>query len=244
MFEPEDFVGRWIKLSPDGRTAYTGYKDIYKKGSRLLVNPDNVFVVPEYGSIDVLYVWDISGGRPRVLRMKDSPGLNGFGIALSPDGKRLSYLSFTGYPLFSHDVPAFDPSNFEKRPVTYPTKANKAESQDLAFHPYLEIAAAPNEDGAVCCDRESGAVLPGLANLAAPPLGEVKATHVYFSANGRNLLVECDNGADRYLRKAKLNLTAAQVERIKAAEKQGPPAAPAPNPPAGGAPRTVGLPKA
>lgn len=222
VVEPGNFVGRWIKIAPDGRTAYTGYKDIYEKGSRLLVNPDRIDIIPEYGSIDVLYVWDLSTGRPRPLMSKGSPGLNGYGIALSPDGKRLSYLSYTGYPLYSHDVPAFDPTDFQKRPVTYPTKANKAESQDIAFHPYLPIAAAPNEDGAVCFDRESGQVLSGLVNLTAPPIGEVKAKHVYFSPDGRNLLIECDNGADRYLRKVKLNLSPTQVEQIKSLEKQQP----------------------
>lgn len=221
VFEPENFVGRWIKIAPDGRTAYTGYKDVYKRGSRLLVNPNSIDLIPEYASIDILYVWDISTAHPRCTGMKDSPGLNGFAIALSPDGKRLSYLSFTGYPLYSHNIPAFDPTNFEKRPVTYPTKDNKAESRDLAYHPWLEIAAAPSEDGAVCFDRESGEVLKGMVDLSSPPLGEVKATHVYFSADGRNLLIECDNGADRFLRKVKLNLTAAQIERMQTLEKEG-----------------------
>lgn len=221
VFEPESFVGHWIKVAPDGKTAYTGYTDTYKRGAQLLVNPDHVQLVPDYRSIDILYVWDIETNKPRCTGMKGSPGLNGFGLALSADGKRLSYLSFTGYPLYSHDIPGFDPTNFDKRPVTYPTKDNKAESKDLAYHPWLEIAAAPSEDGAVCFDRESGEVLAGLLNLNAPPLGEVKAAHVYFSADGRNLLIECDNGADRFLRKVKLNLTAAQVERMEKLEKEG-----------------------
>jgi hypothetical protein len=28
VFEPETFVGRWIKIAPNGRTAYTGYTDV------------------------------------------------------------------------------------------------------------------------------------------------------------------------------------------------------------------------
>jgi hypothetical protein len=152
--------------------------------------------------------------------MKRSPGLNGCGLALSADAKRISYLSQMGYPLYSQNIPGFDPGNFDKRPVAYPTKDNKAEARDLAYHPWLEIAAVPSEDGAVCFDRESGEVLAGILNLSAPPLGEVKATHVYFSADGRNLLIDCDNGEDRFLRRVKLNLAATQVERMEELERE------------------------
>lgn len=220
VFEPETFVGRWIKVAPNGTTAYTGYTDVLKRGEQLLVNPGQVQLVPLAGPIDVLYIWDISTNKPRCTGMKRSPGLNGCGLALSADGKRISYLSQMGYPLYSQNIPGFDPANFDKRPVAYPTKENKAESRDLAYHPWLEIAAAPSEDGAVCFDRESGEVLTGMLNLSAPPLGEVKATRVCFSADGRNLLIECDSGADRFLRRVKLNLTAAQVERMEELERE------------------------
>jgi hypothetical protein len=228
VLEPPDFVGRWVKVAPDGRTAYTGYKEAYRRGSQLLVNPGGIDVVPTYGIIDVLYVWDLAGGRPRCARMKWAAGLNGCGIALSPDGRRLSYLSPGGYPANSGNAPAFDPTNFDRRPVTYATKSADADPQDVAFHPYLEIAAAPAGGAAAACfDRESGALLPDMAAPLLPPLRGAKVKRVYFSPDGLSLLVECVDGAVASLRQMRLRLTPAQVRQMdeaKARPPAGPPA--------------------
>lgn len=215
VLEPQNFIGRWVKLSPDGRLLYAGYKDIYQKGDRLLVNPDRIHVIPEYGSIDQLYVYDITAQRPRRVAFKDEVGANGFGLSLSADGKRLSYQSFTGYPLYSKNIPAFDALNLEKRPVTYSTKEVNGDCRNLDFHPFLEIAAAPSQDGVICFNRETGEALPKLADLSYPPLGEVKAKRVFFSADGRNVLIEVDDGADRSLRKVRLNLTPEQIKKCQ-----------------------------
>lgn len=215
VLEPQNFVGRWVKISPDGRLLYAGYKDIYQKGDRLLVNPDRIHIIPEYGSIDQLYIYDITAPRPRRAGFKDQVGANGSGLSLSPDGKRLSYQSFTGYPLYSKNIPAFDPMNLDKRPVTYSTKEVNGDCRNLDFHPFLEIAAAPSQDGVICFNRETGEALPKLADLTSPPLGEVKAKRVFFSADGRNVLIEVDDGADRSLRKVRLNLTPEQIKKCQ-----------------------------
>jgi hypothetical protein len=225
VLEPDNFFGRWVRVSPDGREVYTGYTEVYRKGSRLLFNPDRIHVIPEYGSIDALLVYDVTGQRPREVRMKDAPGANGSGIALSGDGRRLSYLSYTGYPIYSGNVPAFDPSNFDKRPVTYPAKANKAKAQDIAFHPVLELAAAAGDDGAVVFNRETGDALPELADQRNTPANDRKATRAYFSPDGRNLILECPTAVkgEKYLRRVKLNLT---PEQLKTLDHPPAPAAP------------------
>jgi hypothetical protein len=158
---------------------------------------------------------------------KEEAGANGSGLVLSPDGKRLTYLSFGGYPIGSGNVPAWDPTDLTKRPVSYPAKANKAAATKVAFHPALEIAAAPSEDGAVVFDRETGDVQPDRIDLKTRPLGGVKVNDCFFSTDGRHLILDCGDPAtgERQLRKVKLNLSPEEAARAGQ-----PPAAPPPPP--------------
>jgi hypothetical protein len=227
--EPAGFAGRWIKVSPDGRWLYAAYKDVYQKGNELLVNPDAIHVLPRYGNIDQLHVYAIAGPVPRRAAVKEEAGGNGFGLALSADGKRVSYLSYVGYPLYSGNVPAWDPADLTKRPVSYPCKANKAGATKIAFHPVLEIAAAPSEDGAVAFHRETGEVQARRLDLRPALAAGVKVHDCVFSADGRHLLLVCEDPGtkERYLRKVKLNLSPEE-----AAKAGKPPLAPPPPPPA------------
>jgi hypothetical protein len=210
VLEHPRFFGTWCVVAPGGKELYAGYREIFQKGSRLLINPDRIHVVPEYGSFESLMIYDISRPTPRLIRYKDDPGGNGNGLAMSPDGKKLSYLSHVGYPVFSGNIPAWDPTNLDKRPVSYPAKESKASPKSLAYHPTLPIAASITESGVICFQRDTGAVEPDRADLKYPPLGEVKVHRCWFSPDGRNLLFDCESGADRFLRRVRLNLTAAE----------------------------------
>jgi hypothetical protein len=214
VLEPADLFGSWAVVSPDGRDLYAGYREVYQKGARLLFNPDRIYVVPDYGTFDALMAYDITGDKSVRRRLKEEPGGNGTGVVLSPDGKRLSYLSHTGYPVSSGDIPAWDPGSFDKRPVGYPTRPHQASPLWVAYHPVLEIAAAPARGGVVCYDRETGEVQPKRADLTYPPLGEVTVHRVFFSPDGRHLLLECEGGGVRSLRRVRLNLTAAEAARV------------------------------
>ncbi len=211
VLEPTKFYGTWAVVSPNGDELYAGYREVYQTGSTLLFNPDQIYIVPEYGTFDALLVYDITREKPVLVRAKQNPGGNGNGILLSPDGKRLSYFSHTGYPGFSGNIPGFDPENFDKRPVSYPCKDNKATAQWLVHHTRLPIAAAPTEKGVVCFDRDSGEVQAARVDLNSYPLGDVKIIKCWFSPDGRNLLVECEEGKQRYLQRVKLKLTAAEL---------------------------------
>jgi hypothetical protein len=210
--EPDDLLGTWIKISPDGTTLYSGFADVYHKGDRLLVNPGRIDVVPDYGDIAWLIIYDIRGKMPREIALKEGAGGNGQGLALSSDGKRLSYLSYVGYPLYSGNIAAWDPTDLTKRPVSYPTKANKADCKRLAFLPALPIAAAPAEGGAICFDRETGEIQPHRLDLHAP-MGAAKVNDLYFSPDGRWLLLDCEEQGARYLRRVKVNLTDAEAAK-------------------------------
>lgn len=99
--ESEEFIGSYLAVDPGGRFLMSGYRDIYERGSRLLFNPDRIDLVPDYGNIDFLIRYDLNrAGMPQVAAVKKQAGGNGAGIRLSPDGKRVSYLSASALPHF------------------------------------------------------------------------------------------------------------------------------------------------
>jgi hypothetical protein len=63
-------------------------------------------------------------------------------------------------------------------------------------------------------ETETGEVQPKRADLTYPPLGEVTVNRVFFSPDGRHLLLECQGGGVRSLRRVGLNLTAAEEARL------------------------------
>ena len=215
VHEPEDFIGTWIRVSPDGKRLYAAYKGFYRKGDRLLVNPDRIHLIPEYGNIDWLIIYDITGRQPQPVDARQEVGGNGQGLTMSADGKRLSYLSFVGYPLHSGNIPAWDPTDLTKRPVSYPAKANKADCKRIAFHPILPIAAAPSEAGAACFDRETGQFQPNRLDLRTPLGDAVEVLDLFFSPDGNNLILDCQSAGQRFLRKVKLNLDPAESAQLK-----------------------------
>ncbi|MDY3552954.1 hypothetical protein R5W24_002044 [Gemmata sp. JC717] len=214
VLEPAGLFGSWAVVSPDGRELYAGYRETYQKGARLLFNPDRIHVVPEYGTFDALIVYDITRDTPAMRRLKEGPGGNGIGVVMSPDGKRLTYLSHTGYPVPSGEIPAWTPTSFDKRPVGYPTKEHQASTAWIAYHPTLGIAAVPAKAGVVCYDRETGDAQPKRADLTYPSLRDVTAKRVYFSPDGRHLLLECEDSGGRSLRRVRLNLTPAEAAKL------------------------------
>ena len=59
--EPRNVVGNSLAIDPGGRWLYTGYEDIYQRGIELFMNPDGrIWDTPQYGSIDLLMIYDLS----------------------------------------------------------------------------------------------------------------------------------------------------------------------------------------
>ncbi len=154
--ESEEFIGKWLAIDPRGGFLVSGYKDIYRRGHDIIANPDRWHVVPNYGNIDWLIRFKLDAeGMPSAEEIKADAGGNGHGIRLSPDGARITYLSFTGTPLYSGNLSAWNASDFKKLPVAYELK-DKASAIDLDFHPILPLALAPAQGGAIFFHRESG----------------------------------------------------------------------------------------
>jgi hypothetical protein len=214
--EPENVVGNSLAIDPSGTRLYTGYKDFYKSGVRLFMNPDGrIWDSPEYGNIDILLVYNLSDSlRPKIKEYKERAGGNGAGLRLSPDGERLTYLSHVGYPVGSGAVPAWDPTDLEKKPVTYECKG-KAGATRMNYHPTLPLVAVPAENGVLLFHRETAEEEPDRVRLPAGATDGAKIEDAFFSPDGTNVLVLCRRGEVAQLYKAPLKLTDAEKAKAK-----------------------------
>ncbi len=199
-------LGTWVEVSPDGKRLYTGYKDLYERGSSFHINPDwRLIEIPEYGHVDLLLSWNI-GSRIRLREVVRQAGGNGKGIRMSADGQRLTYLSFVGTPMHSKNLKGWRTDSLSAPGVVYETK-DRAVTTELAFHPLLPIVAVPGSGSAVLFHRETGKLLENKLLLREGGLGDVTVEQLFFSPSGRNLVFVCSDPTGRYLRAVPLKLT-------------------------------------
>ncbi|HSI34220.1 MAG TPA: putative Ig domain-containing protein [Tepidisphaeraceae bacterium] len=230
----DNWIGRWLAVSPEGGFLLAGIQETYRKGSDIIDNPDRIWIVPTYGSIDMLARYDLdAAGFPERVAHKDGVGGGGVGLRISADGKRAAYLSATGFPAGSGNVGGWDPTDLRKLPVAYLTKG-AATSRDLAFHPLLPLVAAPADGSVVFFNRETGAREPDRVEGADALVG-AKVERAYFSPDGRNVLLQTTVGEVRYLHALPLKLSAEEAKAMggslprpdKAVETKKAPAPPA-----------------
>lgn len=139
--------------------------------------------------------------------MVKKAGANGSGLRISPDGERVSYLSFVGFPEHSKNISAWDAAELPAKPVTYACADNGATCQEIAFHPTLKLVAIPGKGSAVIFDRETGQLQPDRLVLSSKGLGSSTVESLTFSPDGANLIFVCtEPGQPRYLRQVPLKL--------------------------------------
>ncbi len=212
--ESEEFLGTWLAIDPRGGFLISGYKDIYQRGHDIIANPDRWHVVPSYGNIDWLIRYKLdAAGMPSVTDLKVDAGGNGHGIRLSPDGARITYLSFTGTPLYSKNLSGWNTADFKKLPVGYVLK-DKASAIDLDFHPILPLAVAPAADGAIFFHRESGENEDRIAP-ASDALAGVKPSRAWFSPDGKHAVVMIKINEVNHLHKLPLKLSKEEQAAIQ-----------------------------
>jgi hypothetical protein len=216
VHQPDNAVGNFIAIDAAGAKLYTGYKDIYVKGQTLFVNPDgNIWDTPQYGNIDILMIYNLADpNHPKLDAVRDKVGGNGSGIRLSPDGKRVSYLSFTGFPEFSKCVPAWSPTDMDALPVTYDC-AGKANNQLMNYHQSLPLVIIPGNTGPLIFDRESGDISPDRIHIPDDMFKTTKLLDVYFSPDGKSAILKCQNGTKYWLAKAPLKLSDDELQIVR-----------------------------
>ena len=218
--ENNEWFGNWLAISANGEQLYTGYRDTYRRGSELLMNPNRWHVVPTYGSLDWMVKYDLNeDGRPSLQAIKSEVGRGGVGIALSGDGSQITYLSTLGT---GKNLSAFQTSNFDKIPVVFPLKDKGATTKKLAYHPVLELAAVfktPENPAPLFLDTKSAGSRECLSEKDLEELTEIELTDLFFSPDGLHLIVEGTAQGISYLHKFELKLEPKELRAIDKFQK-------------------------
>jgi hypothetical protein len=209
----DNWIGQWLAAGPDGKFLMSGFQETYRSGSDIIQNPDRDWIVPTFGSIDSMQRYDLdeATGIPVRVIHTEKVGGNGTGIRLSADGKRATFLSVTGFPEGSKDLAGWDVGDLRKLPVTYATK-DAASTNDLAFHPVLPLVACYGKGTVVFFDRETGERQTGRINDAE--LADQNIDAVWFSPDGKSIILGTTVKSVRYLYHLPLKLSAAEQEQV------------------------------
>ncbi|MFO0819444.1 MAG: hypothetical protein U1A77_15965 [Pirellulales bacterium] len=187
IHEPEEAYGMWLRMHPSGNYVLAGFHAAFKSG------PDEEFdatgrLVPRLNveHIDVLNRFRIEGVQLALDQQFENAGTNGQRLAMSANGERVCYLSYTGYPTLSYQIQALSSGDFEQKPVTFATK-DRSDCKRLVFHGNGELAASPTVGGAIIFDAKTGREkFPSV--LSCPELEGALIHDLAFSRDGSQLL--------------------------------------------------------
>jgi len=219
---PKDLVGSFLQIDREGKHLWVGVTDLIKKGTEFHFNPEwKVMGVPQYGQLDVVLRFDMVEGRPVERESLSAVGQRGQGMRVSPDGKRVTYMSFSGFPGFTRNIASWDAMDFERKPVIYEMKDKQRASlavPRIDYHPFLPLVVIPKERGLMIFGRESGDEEPGRLRLAPEAFDGAVAGEAWFSPDGLSVVVECVDAGRAFLLKVPLVLSAEERAAVKRGE--------------------------
>ena len=202
-----NWTGSSVVVDSAGKNLYTTFHDVYRKGSELLMNPTRWHIVPRYGSIDWLVHYQLDRkGKPKLSAIKDDVGANGNGICLSANGKRVTFLSFSGFPKYSKNLAGWDTHDLSNSPVGYVTK-DIASCRAFVFHNSLPFGASPGQNSISICDQETGQSKKDGIKIIPDQFKTDETSLVYFSPARKHLIVQGEINGVHYLQKLELNLS-------------------------------------
>lgn len=212
-YEDESWIGNYLAIDRSGQHLFTALYDIYEKGSRLLVNPNRIDVVPDYGSINWLVKFRVDRkGHPELVQVLDKAGGNCTGIRLSPDGKRVTYLSHVGFPMGSRNTPAWNTDNIKTVPMMYETKGI-ATPKLIEYHPTLPLVVSPGKGSLTFYESESASIEKDRLTVAASEFQDLEFSQMHFSPDGESLVVVTAINGISYIYKLGLKLSAPEKQR-------------------------------
>ena len=210
---PAQLYGRWLAMDPQGRRLFAGASGFVSAPLALDLNLPNDLANADF-PLDVLMALDIeeAGGGVQSLSVNPRAGANGRGVRIAPDGAMVSYVSHSGPSPLSAQVPAFDTQDINKAIATY-AMDDVGAIADVAYHPSLLLVAACAEKGVVLFRRDTGEPLKDrLAFGAASP---TNPRRLFWSPDGRTLLVDIAAGDSRVLRAYELKLSPTDIEALR-----------------------------
>ena len=210
IHEPDEAYGTWLRMHPSGNYLFAGFHATFEAG------PDKEFdatgrLVPRINveHIDVLNRFRLDRFQLPLDEQFENAGTNGQGLAMTSDGGRVCYLSFTGYPTYSYQINALQATDFQQKPVTLSTK-DRCDCKRIVFNTAGTLAASPTRGGAVVFDATTGKELDG-ALAESPELAGAAIHDLAFTRDDRRLVfLASRGGSSLYLHAVELRIPTAK----------------------------------
>lgn len=197
--------GTYVTADPTGKYLFVAIRDRYEQGLRIDWHIGRI--MPEFGEIDLLLSYDISGRAPRHLTTNLKAGSNGRRIVATPDGRQIAYVSGGGTPEFSYAIPAFKAEDVNVMARSYATGAYP---NDIDFHPTLDLVAGANGKLCKLFERSTGEEVADRFTIPqSQQVGPVSLAR--FTASGNRLLL----GGEKKLFSLPVKFTDAELATLK-----------------------------
>ena len=210
---PAQLYGRWLAMDPEGRRLFAGVSGFVSAPLTLDLELPRDLAEADF-PLDLLMALNLddAGGAVQSVSVNPRAGATGRAVRIAPDGKLISYVSRSGTPPLSHEIPAFDSQAIDRVVATYAMN-EMGDITDVAFHPTLPLVAASAQKGVLLFHRETGQRLEArLAFGDAPP---TDPRRLFWSPDGRTLLIDVSEGDSRVLRAHPLTLTPADQQSLR-----------------------------
>ncbi len=212
--QSEVFIGSRVAVDATGRNLFAAFDDAVVVGRDFLG-------MPAFAPVGGLFRYRLlDPSNPKMEDENTDPGSSRRGLRIAPDNSQIVNVAAEGWG----KLHGWSCEDFSELPIVYDLGVEDSEANDLAFHPLLPLAAAFGQGGVRLFDRRTGA--PRSDNVAFDQETLVRADRkqLWFSPDGRNLVVLLTVNAIPYLYPLELPLSEAERNQLEEARKNSAPA--------------------